>query len=91
MRVYAAGKAGTSTFKKEVVDEYMSMLREYRALQDELTPWTTAFMEQNDRKPRCVRQTLSCLVTAAVEHEHRSTAAAITPSHPPFDPRPLPR
>ncbi|CAG9466577.1 unnamed protein product [Pedinophyceae sp. YPF-701] len=35
-----------------VVDEYTGMLREYRALQEELKPWTSAFVTQHGRKPR---------------------------------------
>ena len=30
---------------------YKSQLREYRALQEELGPWTQAFKAQNGRKP----------------------------------------
>ena len=31
---------------------YRNQLREYRALQEELTPWTHAFQERHGRKPR---------------------------------------
>lgn len=33
---------------------YRAALREYRALQEELTPWTQAFEERHGRKPRLV-------------------------------------
>eukprot|EP00873_Tetraselmis_striata_P037251 jgi/Tetstr1/457515/TSEL_044096.t1 len=37
--------------RKEVLDSYKSVLREYRHLQAELKPWTEAFIEKNGRKP----------------------------------------
>ena len=45
-------KRGKLASKGQIMDEYMAMLREYRALKEELTPWTTAFAGQFGRKPR---------------------------------------
>jgi hypothetical protein len=35
-----------------VLATYRNQLREYRALQEELTPWTHAFQQRHGRKPR---------------------------------------
>lgn len=35
-----------------VLDQYKTLLREYRSLQEELQPWTAAFVARHGRKPR---------------------------------------
>ena len=40
--------------KLQVLATYRNQLREYRALQEELTPWTQAFQQRHGRKPRLV-------------------------------------
>jgi hypothetical protein len=37
-----------------VIGDFVSQLREFRALQEELAPWTTEFRERNGRKPTVV-------------------------------------
>lgn len=39
---------------EQVLATYRNQLREYRALQEELTPWTHAFQERHGRKPRLI-------------------------------------
>lgn len=38
----------------QVLATYRNQLREYRALQEELTPWTEAFTQRHGRKPRLI-------------------------------------
>ncbi|KAK9908909.1 hypothetical protein WJX75_004531 [Coccomyxa subellipsoidea] len=48
------GRAGSSSGRmmdSVVLGTYKSELREFRALQEELQPWTAAFRAKNDRKP----------------------------------------
>lgn len=45
---------GTSSKKKaksNILNAFKSELREYRSLQEELSPWTNAFVERHGRKP----------------------------------------
>ncbi|KAK9819606.1 hypothetical protein WJX72_000222 [[Myrmecia] bisecta] len=47
------GSAGAARLTRaQVLSGYKAQLREYRALQEELSPWTAAFKAQHDRKPR---------------------------------------
>lgn len=36
----------------QVLEHFQALLHEFRSLQHELGPWTTAFTEQHKRKPR---------------------------------------
>lgn len=50
----------------QVLDEFKAELREYRALQDELSPWNDAFVNRHGRKPSMAdveRTGISWLVT----------------------------
>lgn len=52
----AAGAGGKGKKQRrlsmaQILGEYKTELQEYRALQDELSPWSTAFLEKNGRKP----------------------------------------
>lgn len=61
-QIYSAKKQATS----QVLSEFKAELREYRALQDELSPWTQAFVNRHDRKPSMAdveRTGISWLVT----------------------------
>ena len=54
MRRGLGGRAGSSSGRmmdSAVLSTYKSELREFRALQEELEPWTAAFKAKNDRKP----------------------------------------
>lgn len=40
--------------KSQVLNAFKAELREYRSLQEELSPWTQAFLERHDRKPTMI-------------------------------------
>ena len=42
---------GSSLTRTQIMTAYKAELHEYRALQEELGPWTTAFKDQHGRKP----------------------------------------
>ena len=46
-----AGAKKRKLSKAQILAEYKAELREYRALQEELQPWSSAFQEKHGRKP----------------------------------------
>jgi hypothetical protein len=60
-----------------VLGTYKSELREFRALQEELQPWTAAFRAKNDRKP-C----LADVESTRAPHTFDTTMGCFTVPHP---------
>ncbi len=51
-RMSGSGASGSGRqLQSTVLGSYKAELREFRALQEELQPWTDAFKEQHKRKP----------------------------------------
>lgn len=50
-RAEGAASSARRKAKSQVLNAFKAELREYRSLQEELSPWTTAFMERHSRKP----------------------------------------
>ena len=57
------GAGNRQATNEAVVEEFVGQLRQFRALQQELAPWTEAFRAQHGRKPRLedVERTRTCL------------------------------
>lgn len=68
----AGGGGGASSSGRQmqstILGSYQAELREFRALQQELEPWTTAFKEKHGRKPTLVdvEQTSKTTFTATL-------------------------
>ena len=51
VKLSRAGKAALNQERSQALNAFKAELREFRALQDELSPWTEAFVERHGRKP----------------------------------------